>query len=83
MPPTPIYTLPAAAKGSATERTFKFPKFYFYFPTMYGVRYSRVYAYIHYIYYVIDQFLTVVPILWLGYCGMPRRVLDYPLTLGG
>jgi heme/copper-type cytochrome/quinol oxidase subunit 1 len=21
--------------------------------------------------------------LWLGYCGMPRRVLDYPSTLGG
>jgi heme/copper-type cytochrome/quinol oxidase subunit 1 len=21
--------------------------------------------------------------LWLGYCGMPRRVLDYPSSLGG
>jgi heme/copper-type cytochrome/quinol oxidase subunit 1 len=21
--------------------------------------------------------------LWLGYCGMPRRVLDYPHSLGG
>jgi heme/copper-type cytochrome/quinol oxidase subunit 1 len=47
------------------------------------VKYSRIYAYIHYVYYVIGQFLTVVPMLWLGYCGMPRRVLDYPSTLGG
>ena len=21
--------------------------------------------------------------IWLGYCGMPRRVLDYPASLGG
>jgi heme/copper-type cytochrome/quinol oxidase subunit 1 len=21
--------------------------------------------------------------MWLGYCGQPRRVLDYPLCLGG
>jgi heme/copper-type cytochrome/quinol oxidase subunit 1 len=24
-----------------------------------------------------------VPMMWLGYCGMPRRVLDYPYALGG
>jgi heme/copper-type cytochrome/quinol oxidase subunit 1 len=24
-----------------------------------------------------------MPMLWLGYCGMPRRVLDYPASLGG
>jgi len=40
-----------------------FSAFYFYFPAMYGVRYSRIYAYVHYIYYVIGQFLTVVPML--------------------
>jgi heme/copper-type cytochrome/quinol oxidase subunit 1 len=25
----------------------------------------------------------VIPMFWLGYCGMPRRVLDYPFVLGG
>ena len=60
-----------------------FAAFYFYLPAMYGVRYSRIYAYIHYVYYIIGQFLTVVPMMWLGYCGMPRRVLDYPSSLGG
>jgi heme/copper-type cytochrome/quinol oxidase subunit 1 len=24
-----------------------------------------------------------MPMIWLGYCGMPRRVLDYPASLGG
>jgi len=60
-----------------------FGAIYFYFPALYGVKYSRIYAYIHYTYYVIGQLLTVIPMMWLGYCGMPRRVLDYPSSLGG
>jgi heme/copper-type cytochrome/quinol oxidase subunit 1 len=60
-----------------------FAGFYFYFPSLYGVKYSRVYAYIHYIFYLLGQFLTIMPMIWLGYCGMPRRVLDYPSSLGG
>jgi heme/copper-type cytochrome/quinol oxidase subunit 1 len=27
--------------------------------------------------------MTVIPMFWLGYSGMPRRVLDYPVSLGG
>ena len=60
-----------------------FGAFYFYFPAIYGVKYSRIYAYIHYVYYLFGQLLTVIPMFWLGYCGMPRRVLDYPSSLGG
>ena len=60
-----------------------FAAFYFYFPALYGVRYSRVYGYIHYVYYIIGQLMTVIPMLWLGYCGQPRRVLDYPSAFGG
>jgi heme/copper-type cytochrome/quinol oxidase subunit 1 len=60
-----------------------FGAIYFYFPAIYGVKYSRIYAYMHYVYYIIGQLLTVVPMMWLGYCGMPRRVLDYPSAFGG
>lgn len=60
-----------------------FAAFYFYFPAIYGVKYSRIFAYIHYVYYVFGQLITIMPMLWLGYCGMPRRVLDYPASLGG
>jgi heme/copper-type cytochrome/quinol oxidase subunit 1 len=47
------------------------------------VKYSRLLSYIHYIYYLLGQFLTVIPMFWLGYAGMPRRVLDYPSSMGG
>lgn len=60
-----------------------FGAFYFYFPAIFGVKYSRIYAYLHYTYYLIGQLMTVIPMLWLGYAGMPRRVLDYPTAFGG
>lgn len=60
-----------------------FGAFYFYFPAIFGVKYSRLYAYLHYTYYLIGQLMTVIPMFWLGYAGMPRRVLDYPASMGG
>jgi heme/copper-type cytochrome/quinol oxidase subunit 1 len=60
-----------------------FGAFYFYFPAIFGVKYSRLYAYLHYIYYLLGQLMTVIPMFWLGYAGMPRRVLDYPASMGG
>jgi heme/copper-type cytochrome/quinol oxidase subunit 1 len=38
-----------------------FGAFYFYFPSIFGVKYSRVYAYLHYSYYLLGQLLTVIP----------------------
>lgn len=60
-----------------------FGAFYFYFPAIFGVKFSRIYAYLHYTYYLIGQLMTVIPMFWLGYAGMPRRVLDYPASMGG
>lgn len=60
-----------------------FGAFYFYFPAIVGVKYSRLFAYLHFVYYLVGQFMTVIPMIWLGYAGMPRRVLDYPVALGG
>ena len=60
-----------------------FGAFYFYFQAIFGVKYSRIYAYLHFTYYLIGQMMTVIPMFWLGYAGMPRRVLDYPASLGG
>lgn len=67
--------------GSAMFASFG--AFYFYFPAVFGVRYSKIYAYLHYSYYLLGQFMTVIPMIWLGYAGMPRRVLDYPASMGG
>jgi len=60
-----------------------FAGIYFYLPAIFGVRYNRFFAYLHYIYYTIGQLFTVIPMIWLGYSGMPRRVLDYPAVMGG
>jgi heme/copper-type cytochrome/quinol oxidase subunit 1 len=60
-----------------------FAAFYFYLPSLFGVRYSRVFAYLHIFYYSVGQIFTVIPMIWLGYLGMPRRVLDYPAAFGG
>ena len=57
--------------------------FYFYFPAIFGVKFSRIWGYLHCCYYLIGQLMTVIPMIWLGFSGMPRRVLDYPATLGG
>ena len=60
-----------------------FGAFYFYFPAIFGVKFSRIFGYLHLIYYLLGQLMTVIPMFWLGYAGMPRRVLDYPASMGG
>lgn len=60
-----------------------FGAFYFYFPAIFGVKYSRIFAYLHYMYYLIGHLMTFIPMFWLGYAGMPRRILDYPSAFGG
>jgi heme/copper-type cytochrome/quinol oxidase subunit 1 len=34
-------------------------------------------------YYLIGHLMTFIPMFWLGYAGMPRRILDYPSAFGG
>ena len=67
--------------GSAMLASFG--AFYFYFPAIFGVKYSRIFGYLHLVYYLLGQLMTVIPMFWLGYSGMPRRVLDYPASMGG
>jgi heme/copper-type cytochrome/quinol oxidase subunit 1 len=37
----------------------------------------------HFIYYVGGQWLTFLPMFWLGFSGLPRRVHDYPVIFMG
>ena len=60
-----------------------FGAFYFYFPSIFGVKFSRIWGYLHITYFLLGQLMTVIPMFWLGYSGMPRRILDYPASLGG
>jgi heme/copper-type cytochrome/quinol oxidase subunit 1 len=34
---------------------------YFYFPAIFGVKFNRTYAYLHFVYYLLGQLMTVIP----------------------
>jgi heme/copper-type cytochrome/quinol oxidase subunit 1 len=60
-----------------------FAAFYFYFGAIFGVAYSKFWATAHFVFYFFGQLFTVIPMFWLGYAGMPRRIMDYPAFFGG
>jgi len=60
-----------------------FSGFYYYFNSLFGIKYSRMFGYLHLIYYSGGQWLTFVPLFYLGFSGMPRRVHDYPVVFMG
>lgn len=60
-----------------------FSGFYYYFTSFFGVKYSRFFSYMHLIYYVGGQWMTFLPMFWLGFSGLPRRIHDYPTIFVG
>jgi heme/copper-type cytochrome/quinol oxidase subunit 1 len=38
---------------------------------------------LHLIYYFGGQWMTFIPLFWVGYAGMPRRIHDYPSVFMG
>jgi len=68
---------------SGATLTGIFTGVYYYFSALFGVKYSRVFAYFHLVYYVGGQWLTFLPMFWLGFSGLPRRIHDYPVIFMG
>ena len=60
-----------------------FSGFYYYFTAIFGIRYSVVFSYLHLIYYSAGIWLTFLPLFFLGFSGLPRRVHDFPLIFLG
>ena len=60
-----------------------FAGIYYYFPVLFGIKYSRFFAYCHLIYWFVGQWLTFLPLFWVGYNGLPRRYHDYPVVFMG
>lgn len=68
---------------SAGVITGSFAGIYYYFPALFGVKYSRIFGYLHLVYFFGGQWMTFVPMFWIGYSGMPRRIHDYPAFMMG
>lgn len=60
-----------------------FAGFYFYFYVFFGVRYSKTWAYIHILYYSAGQWMTFLPLFWVSFSGLPRRLHDFPAVFTG
>ena len=60
-----------------------FAYIYFNFREFFGLIYNKFLPIIHLISHIIGHLLTFLPMLWLGYAGMPRRIQDYPWGFAG
>lgn len=60
-----------------------FAYIYFNFREFFNVSYNKLFSIFHLIFHGIGQLLTFLPMLWLGYAGMPRRIQDYPWGYAG
>jgi heme/copper-type cytochrome/quinol oxidase subunit 1 len=68
---------------SGTAMTGLFAGLYYYFTALFGIKYSRIFGYLHLIYYVGGHWVAFIPQFYLGFSGMPRRVHDYPIVFMG
>lgn len=60
-----------------------FTGFYSYFLTFFQSKYPRNLATLHLIYYTAGQWLTFLPLFWVSFSGLPRRLHDYPSVYMG
>lgn len=60
-----------------------FAMIYYYYSVLFGIKYSKIFSMLHLIYWTCGQWLTFLPLFWIGYNGLPRRYHDYPLYYMG
>ena len=60
-----------------------FVGFYFYYYSILMCKFSKFFAFAHIIYYTIGQWVTFVPMFWVAFSGLPRRLHDFPLMYLG
>ena len=60
-----------------------FALIYYYFFILFGIKFSKIFSYLHWLYWTIGQWLTFLPLFWVGYNGLPRRYHDYPVIFMG
>ena len=57
--------------------------FYFYYFSLLQLKYSKLSSFAHIVYYSFGQWGTFLPLFWLAFSGLPRRLHDFPLMYLG
>lgn len=60
-----------------------FVGFYFYYTEFLQTKYSKNFSLIHIIYFSLGQWFTFIPMFWIAFSGLPRRLHDFPLMYIG
>lgn len=60
-----------------------FAGIYFYFSVIFGIKYSKVFSYLTVIYYSGGHWMSFIPMFYLGFSGLPRRIHDFPVVFTG
>lgn len=60
-----------------------FVGFYFYFVPFFQTKYSRSFGYVHIILYTGGHWLAFLPLFWVSFSGLPRRLHDFPAIYMG
>lgn len=60
-----------------------FVGFYYYYFSLLQVKYSKLYSFAHIVYYTLGQWGTFIPMFWVAFSGLPRRLHDFPLMYLG
>jgi cytochrome c oxidase subunit 1 len=60
-----------------------FSGFYYWFEKVTGLKYPKLFGYIHFWLLFLGVNLTFFPMHFLGLAGMPRRIPDYPECYAG
>lgn len=57
--------------------------FYYYYFSLLQLKYSKLYSFAHIVYYTLGQWGTFIPMFWVAFSGLPRRLHDFPLMYLG
>lgn len=60
-----------------------FVGFYYYYFSLIQTKYSKLFSFAHIIYYTLGQWGTFIPMFWVAFSGLPRRLHDFPLMYLG
>ncbi len=55
-----------------------FTGLYYYYNTFFDVQYSKIFGFLHLVYYSVGIWITFLPMFFLGFSGLPRRIHDFP-----